>query len=160
LPDSVAAGFTIAMLLGQAVANPLLGWLADHKGHKLSLEISLLVNLASLVLAALAPSPLWFYPVFFLRGVNAAGSFLSGVSIAMEFSSSEERPTIIGLANTVPGIAGALAPLLAGWMALGTGYPILFWVTTAVGLAGYGLLHLTVKEPRVQPPAVTSTTEA
>ena len=155
MPDAVAAGFTIAMLLGQVVANPLLGWLADHKGPKLSLEISLLINIVSLVMAALAPSPVWFYPIFFLRGANQAGSFLSGVSIAMEFSSPEERPTIIGLANTVPGIAGAIAPLLGGWMALGTGYPVLFWVTTAVGLIGYALLRLTVKEPRKQPQGVT-----
>jgi MFS family permease len=148
LPDSLAAGFTIAMLAGQIVANPLLGWLADRKGHKIVLEISLIINLVSLVLAIFAPSPLWFYLIFFLKGANGAGTFLSGTSITMEFSSAEQRPTFIGLANTIPGIAGALAPILGGWLAVGTGYPILFGVSSAIGLSGLFLMMLTVREPR------------
>ena len=150
LSDGMAAGFTIAMLAGQIVANPILGWLADRKGHKIVLEISLILNLLSLVMAIFAPSPLWFYPIFFLKGANGAGTFLSGTSITMEFSSAEQRPTFIGLANTIPGMAGALAPIIGGWLALETGYTVLFGLSVVIGLAGLFLMSMTVKEPRLE----------
>ena len=148
MPDSQAASFTVLFMIGQAIANPLLGWLADKKGHKLVLEISLWVNIISLILAILAPNPAWFFVVFFFRGVNQAGNFLAGISIVMEFSEPEKRPTFIGLANTIPGIAGGIAPLLGGWMASVTGYPWLFALSAAIGVLAFGLLHWSVREPR------------
>ncbi len=158
LPDSQAASFTILYMVGQAIANPLLGTLADKKGHKLILEISLITNLLSLLLAIFSPNPTWFFAVFFLRGVNNAGNFLSGVSIVMEFGSPHNRPTLIGLVNTIPGIAGAIAPLLGGWLALSTGYPVLFIIAAGVGILGLGILRWMVKEPR-HIPVVTAMTE-
>jgi MFS family permease len=148
LLDSQAAGYTVLFMAGQAIANPLLGWLADKKGHKLILEISLVLNIASLVAAILAPSPFWFYSIFFFRGVTMAGNFLAGISIVMEFCTPSDRPTYIGLANTLPGIAGGVAPLLGGWLALQAGYPWLFAVSAVVGLAGFFMLRWFVREPR------------
>jgi MFS family permease len=148
LPDDRAAAFTVVYMIGQALANPLFGALADRQGHKVILEISLAVNIASLVLAVLSPDPLWFYLVFFLRGVNNAGSYLSGTSIVMEFGAPQNRPTLIGLANTLPGLTGGVAPLLAGWLAIYTGYPAVFVLAGVIGGAGLFCLHGLVKEPR------------
>jgi MFS family permease len=148
MPDSQAASFTILFMVGQAIANPLLGWLADKRGHKLVLEISLVLNIVSLIMAVFAPNPAWFYGIFFFRGVNQAGNFLAGISIVMEFSEPENRPTFIGLANTIPGIAGGIAPLLGGWMASVTSYPWLFALSAVIGVLAFGLLHWLVREPR------------
>ena len=72
LPDAQASGFIIALQIGLALANLFFGFLADRKGHKLSLEICMLLSVLSLVLAIIAPSPAWFFLIFFLRGaVNA-----------------------------------------------------------------------------------------
>ena len=46
-----------------------------------------------------------------------AGTFISGISIVYEFTGPENRPTYIGLANTIPGVAGSVAPLIGGWLA-------------------------------------------
>ncbi len=148
LPDHQAAAYTIAFMVGQALANPLMGLLADKKGYKLILEPSALTGILSLVLAVFSPDPLWFFAVFFLRGVNASGYYLGGISIAMEFSDPENRPTFIGLANTIPGIAGGIAPLVGGWLALMTGYPFLFAVSAAIALLGFSMLRWFVREPR------------
>ena len=43
-----------------------------------------------------------------------------------EFTEAENRPTYIGLANTIPGVAGALAPLIGGWLAGAVSYPGMF----------------------------------
>ncbi len=148
LPDSQAGGFVIAMQVGQSVSNLFFGFLADRKGHKLSLEISLLLSLVSLILALVAPSPSWFYPIFFLRGTVAAGLLISGISIVYEFTGDENRPTYIGLANTIPGVAGSLAPLIGGWLAGAAGYQWMFFLSAIIGAISLGLLRFTVREPR------------
>jgi MFS family permease len=148
LPDSQAGGFVIAMQVGQSVSNLFFGFLADRKGHKLSLEISLLLSVLSLVLAIIAPSPAWFYPVFFLRGAVLAGTLISGISIVYEFTGAENRPTYIGLANTIPGVVGSLAPLIGGWLAGAVSYQWMFILSAIIGTISLGLLRFTVREPR------------
>jgi MFS family permease len=148
LPDAKASGFIVSMQIGLALANLFFGFLADRKGHKLSLEICWLLSALSLILAIMAPSPLWFFPVFFLRGAVSAGTFISGISIIYEFTDAENRPTYIGLANTIPGIAVALAPMIGGWLAGVMGYPWMFILSAIIGVISLGLLRFSVYEPR------------
>jgi MFS family permease len=158
LPDAYAGGFVIAMQVGQAASNLFFGFLADRKGHKLTLEISLLISAISLAMAILAPGPLWFYAVFFLRGAVAAGTFISGVSIVLEFTGAENRPTYIGLANTVPGVAGSIAPLLGGWMAGAFSYQAMFIISVLTGVVSLAVMHFAVRDPRHLPPAPAAET--
>lgn len=148
LTDAYAGGFVIAMQVGTALANLFFGFLADRTGHKLSLEFAFLASALSLGLVAIAPSPLWFFPIFFLRGAVMAGSFISGISIVYEFTGADNRPTYIGLANTIPGVAGALAPLIGGWLASAAGYPVMFILSTVIAAASLAVLRFLVKEPR------------
>ena len=148
LPDAQASGFTVALQIGLALANLFFGFLADRKGHKLSLEICMAVSVLSLALAIVAPSPLWFFPIFFLRGAVNAGIFVSGISIVYEFTDAENRPTYIGLANTIPGVAGALAPLIGGWLAGALSYQAMFVLSAVIGVVSWGLLRFAVAEPR------------
>ncbi len=148
LQDATASGFTIALQVGLTLANLFFGFLADRKGHKLSLEICLLLSAVSLGLAIAAPGPLWFYAVFFLRGAVQAGTFISGISIVYEFTDADNRPTYIGLANTIPGVAGAIAPLIGGWLAGAVSYQAMFILSTVIGVMGWALLRFAVREPR------------
>lgn len=148
LPDSEAGGFTGAMLIGQSLFNLLFGALADRKGHKLVLELSMLLSALAVGLASLAPAPGWFYAVFALIGASTAGFYLSGVMIVFEFSAPKMRPTYIGLTNTVIGSVSALAPIVGGWLADWMGYRVLFAVAFAIGLVGFALLRWSVREPR------------
>jgi MFS family permease len=148
LTDAQAAGFTIAMQVGIALSNLFFGLLADRKGHKLSLEICYLISAVSLILAILAPSAGWFYLVFFLRGALNGGTFVSGISIVYEFTTAESRPTYLGLANTLPGVAGFIAPLIGGWLAGAASYPAMFALAALLGLASWGVLKFAVAEPR------------
>ena len=148
MPDAEASGFTVAMQIGLALANLFFGFLADRKGHKLSLEISWLLSALSLILAIIAPSPLWFFLIFFLRGAVSAGTFISGFSIVYEFTSAENRPTYIGLANTIPGVAGSIAPLIGGWLAGAVSYQAMFILSAIIGTVSWVLLRFAVREPR------------
>jgi MFS family permease len=148
LADAEAGGFIVILQIGLALANLFFGFLADRKGHKLSLEICWLLSLLALVLALVAPGPAWFCLVFFLRGAVEAGTLISGFSIVYEFTDAENRPTYIGLANTLPGVAVSVAPLIGGWLAGVLSYPAMFFLSACLGAAGWGLLRLTVVEPR------------
>jgi MFS family permease len=148
LPDAQAGGFMIALQVGLTLANLFFGFFSDHKGHKMSLEICLALSTLTLLLAILAPSPWWFFPIFFLRGAVNAGSIISGISIVYEFTGAEDRPTYIGLANTIPGMAGSIAPLIGGWLAGAISYRWMFILSAAIGAAGWVLLRFAVREPR------------
>jgi len=148
ISDGRAATYNIALLIGQSLANLLLGFLADRKGHKLVLEISILSNITCFILALLASSPVWFYAIFALRGINLAGNFISGLSLPFEFSEPQNRPTFIGLASTLPGVAGTIAPLLGGILAGIAGYPPLFAITTVIAIASLGMMRWLVRDPR------------
>ncbi len=148
LPDAQASGFTIALQVGLALSNLFFGFLADRKGHKLSLEICSLLSILALVLAIIAPGPLWFFLIFFLRGAVNAGTFISGISIVYEFTDADNRPTYIGLANTIPGIAGGIAPLIGGWLAGAVSYQAMFILAAIIGATSLVLLRFAVREPR------------
>jgi MFS family permease len=148
LPDAEASGFTLALQVGLALANLFFGFLSDRKGHKLSLEICLALSALSFALAIFAPSSFWFFPVFFLRGAVSAGTFISGISIVYEFTDAENRPTYIGLANTIPGVAGSAAPLIGGWLAGAISYQVVFILSAVIGTIGWVLLRFAVREPR------------
>jgi MFS family permease len=148
LTDAYAAGYTVVLQTGLALANLFFGFLSDRKGHKLSLEICMALSVLSFVLAVFAPSAWWFFPIFFLRGAINAGSFISGISIVYEFTDAENRATYIGLSNTLPGFAGAVAPLIGGWLAGAVSYQAMFTLSTVLGIICWVLLRFSVQDPR------------
>ena len=94
------------------------------------------------------PSPWWFFPIFFLSGAVSAGTFISGISIVYEFTDAENRPTYIGLANTIPGIVVSVAPLIGGWLAGAMSYRFMFILSAIIGVVSWALLRFAVREPR------------
>lgn len=114
--EGEAGLLTATWMATQTIANPLLGFWGDHRGHKSVLEVVALCSMASMAVALAAPSPGWFYVVFALAGVNLAGTLLSGLSIVMEFAPPEDRPTYIGLASTLMAPVAGIGPLLGGWL--------------------------------------------
>jgi MFS family permease len=102
----------------------------------------------ALVLAILAPGHRWFFLVFFLSGAANAGTFISGIAIVYEFTEAENRPTYIGLANTILGVIVAVAPLIGGWLAWVMSYRAMFILAALFGAVSWALLRFAVREPR------------
>jgi MFS family permease len=136
------------LLAGQSLSNLLFGPLADRRGHKLVLETSLLIASLAMCLAILAPSPAWMYPVFAAVGALTASDVVSGVNIALEFGPADDRPTYIGLANTIPGLTAVFAPLIGGWIASRSDYQAAFLTAVVLNVAALAFLHWMVTEPR------------
>ncbi len=76
---------------------------------------------------------------------------LLGSAIVYEFSGAEDRAVYLGLANTLPGLVGALAPLLGGLLGSFFGYPVMFALSAAMALAGWAVYRFGVSDPRHSP---------
>jgi len=147
-------GLLTAILIGsQAVMNLVWGIVADRKGHKVVLCGAALFMAAAaftaLAATALpgAASPAWLWVAFALLGTSMSGNAVSKMNIILEFCAPADRPTYIGLTNTLLAPA-MLAPILGGWLATWAGYRGLFTVAVAFSFLGTLLLAFWVREPR------------
>jgi MFS family permease len=141
--------FTAALVGGQALMNPLWGLVADRLGHKAVLAGGAGSLALSALVTAAAGSAGWLVLTFCLLGAYLAGDTVSNMNIILEFCAPEERPTYIGLTNTLLAPVTTLAPLLGGWLASVAGYPPLFVVALLAATLGSALLILWVREPRL-----------
>lgn len=167
--DGRGVGLLTAVLVGtQAVLNPTSGLLADRVGHKTVLAAAaffvVLAPLSALVYggtgaagpegtALASPFVLGNVPIgllitFVFLGTYLAADHTSSLPIILEFSPPEDRPTYVGLTNTVlaPILIGA--PILGGWLAGAAGYLVMFRVALVVGTVGLILMVFWVREPR------------
>ena len=63
---------------------------------------------------------------------------VAGMSMIMEFSTSEEVPTFVALANTLLAVPILVAPILGGWLVDTAGYQALFVVALSLYRPGLG----------------------
>jgi MFS family permease len=142
-------GIMTALLMAtQILANPVMGWFGDRRGHRLILEIGVLCAMTSAILAWLAPTANWFYLVFIMAGIASATLWTIPMAMTIEFCGESERPAYIGMANTFIAPFTFLAPLLGGWLADMAGFPAAFLASAFFGLATAIVLHVAVSDPR------------
>lgn len=147
VPDGTVGLYTLALLIGQTLANAAAGFLADRTGHKLPLELGSVLLAAAYLLAWLAPTANWYFIVFVLLGLGTGAAVVSGTMIVLEFSPADRRPTYTGLINTAMGVLGMVSPLIGAWLATRS-YDLLFALSALFCLAGFIGLRRWVREPR------------
>ena len=102
--------------------------------------------------ALLAPSAIWLVAVYVLLGIYTGADYVAGLNIILEFSPPEDRPTYIGLTNSLLAPSLTLGPLLGGWLAGILGYNGLFLTALVIVLIGGLMMTLLVREPRKRRP--------
>ncbi|XSG74220.1 MFS transporter [Herpetosiphon llansteffanensis] len=148
LDDQTAGIMTAIYLITQTIANPIMGWLGDRIGYRRVMEFGALLALAAGVGAWLAPVLGWFYLIFALAGIANVALWTITMSMTLEFGSLAERPSYIGLANTLVAPATLVAPLIGGWLADSAGYTYTFAVAAAGGLLTWLILRFGVRDPQ------------
>ncbi len=141
---------TSVWMISQVAANPVLGWLADRWSRKYILEMGAVSAMFSAVLAWLAPNIGTFFIVVILAGIASTAFWTIGMTLTLDFGKDEEKPTYVGLANTLIAPATILAPLIGGWLADQAGYSITFLSAAMASLATVVVLHYTVHDKRVE----------
>ncbi len=139
---------------GLIVANLLWSFLSNRVGNRtlliVAVSLGLVVSLGAVLYAAeLLPLPAWsFGAIFFLSAAVDSGVGNGGINYALEIVPEPERPTYIGLMNSilagaliVAGVAGSLRDLI--------GYHGLYLVTAVVALLSLVMI-LRLPEPRRQ----------
>jgi MFS family permease len=153
--DEVTAGYlTAALTISQTVANAGMGWLGDRIGHRWMLIVGAGAATLSSVIAWLAPSLAWFFPIFILSGFANVSIWTNGMTMTVDFSDEKERPFYIGLAQTLTAPVTIIAPLIGGWIADTLGFVITFAVSALLSVVMTLILIFMVKEPRIFHPTV------
>ena len=147
--DVVTAGWLTATLtIAQTVGNIFMGWLGDRFGHRLMLILGALAITFSSLLAWWAPSLGWFYLIFILAGLANVAIWTIGMAITVEFGTEVERPTYIGLSNTLVAPFSIVAPLVGGWMVDAISYQSMFISAAVLGVMTAIVLTFLVRNPR------------
>jgi len=147
--DVVTAGYLTATLtIAQTIGNAGMGWLSDKFGHRLMLILGAVAGSASSAMAWMASSIVWFYPIFLLTGLTYVAMWTIGMTMTVDFGNESERPTYIGLSQTLTAPATILAPLLGGWIADSAGFIPTFSISTLLSIVVIVILIFLVKDPR------------
>jgi MFS family permease len=160
MSEGTAGLMTAILLIAQVAFSPLMGRLGDRWSHRGVMMLGGLGAAASSMLAWLATSVGWFYPVFFLAAIAIVAVWTIPLALTVKFAQEHERPLYIGLSNTVSAPATILAPILGGWIADTAGYHAMFLVSTVSGLLMAAALLFLVKDPeKARQPLPTGETE-
>ena len=150
-PDSFIGIFLTAQTIGRAVAGLVLGAVAGRFGSHRVIQISvgleiLAVSVALGLTLRQGASLAWVYPLMFaVIGVVEGSVVLGYFNYVLEISPSDDRPTYMGLTNTLAGLL-VVMPLIGGWLLEWTSYTTLFALTTA-GVAPAVLLSFALPRP-------------
>lgn len=142
---------TAVLVASQAVMSMVWGVIGDRSGHKVVLTGAAFALALAALNTLLAPSQAWLILSFVLLGASSSGDAVSGLNIILEFAAPEDRPTYIGLTNTLLALPIVLAPILGGWLATVAGFPALLGAAALLATTGSALLAFWVHEPRRQP---------
>jgi MFS family permease len=153
LPVSSIGLFAGASTLGVAIAGIVLGIVADRVGSHRVIQITTWLAVAVPVLALAIHAGLFgstkafVYPVLYVvLGMEEGSIMLGFLNYVLEIAPPGQRPTYMGLTNTITGLLIAV-PLVGGLLLQMTSYPVLF-ALTAIGTLGGALLSLRLPNPR------------
>jgi MFS family permease len=156
LPAQVAGRYTSISVAGSILAAVAMGWVNERYGSKRVIQTSIglatSVPLIALIVPRLLTTPTalaWGYSLVFLAMSATMSSMMPGwMSYVLEYAPEQERPTYVGLTNTLNGIA-TLFSTLGGLILLWTNnnYSALF-VITFLGLLLAWPLPFGLPEPR------------
>lgn len=120
---------TATLLIVQVISNPVLGWLSDRWGKRNAFLSGAISAGISAFLAALAQEDWIFFLVFLFMGIANSAYWTIGIAYSLEFGDETEKPTYVGLSNTLVSPSILIAPLMGGWLANMGGYRLTFWIS-------------------------------
>jgi MFS family permease len=146
--DTLTIGWMTSILfITSVITNPIMGYLADHWKRRPILIIGALTAALAAFLASVITNQYWFSIVFLLNGVAGATIWNTSMTFAMEFGAEEDRPTFIGMSNTLIAPSAIFAPIIGGWLADNFNFGSTFIVSTVLCLLTAGILRFVVSDP-------------
>lgn len=149
--DAITAGYlTAALTITQTFANAGMGWLGDRIGHRAMLIFGTTSAVISSIIAWYATSVLWLYPAFIMSAFANVAVWTISITFTVDFGTVTERPTYIGLSNTLITPATILAPIIGGWLIESVGFGSTFIISAIIATITALILIFIIKDPRVK----------
>ncbi len=149
LSESEAAGaFVLAATLGNALASPVIGWLGDRHGYKLTLLIGAALGPVALALTLKAQTATVFCVMFALLGGVMFTDWLSAFNLTIELCPDDDKTIYQALYGTLVIPLRLIYPLIASLLVRELGIAAVFRATLAMQLLGVAAAALIVREPR------------
>ena len=126
------------------IANPILGWVADHWSHRRVFEFGAIAAGLSSLIILIAPTEGWFVAIMILDGIAGTAFWTIGIAYTLEFGDDHSRPTYVGIANTLGAPIAILSPIIGGVLADHAGYSATFILSIGLSLITAIVLHFFV----------------
>jgi len=133
----------------------LLGGAAgDLYGRRRVMQLGIFLFMLASILCALAPSLAIFLAARALQGIGAALLLPNSLATLSAAFSGEKRGRAVGTWAAAGAIAGAVAPLLGGWLVDGPGWHFIFLLNIpfALGALALGWLYVPESQNEQRPP--------
>jgi MFS family permease len=146
--DTLTIGWMTSLLfMTSVITNPIMGYLADHWKRRSILILGSVAGAVSAYLAFMITDQYLFFIVFLLYGIAGATIWNTCMTFAMEYGTEQNRPTYIGMSNTLTAPSAILAPIIGGWLADTFSYETTFIVSTALCIITILILQFLVTDP-------------
>jgi EmrB/QacA subfamily drug resistance transporter len=145
---SILAWAINAYLLPLGALILLGGSLGDHFGRRRLFLIGLVFFAAASILCAVAPTFFWLLAGRSAQGLGAALLMPNSLAILGGAFSGEERGRAIGTWAAIGAVAGAVGPIVGGWLIDTIGWRVIFLVNIPVALAAGYLAYKFVAEQK------------
>lgn len=99
LDESYVGVFTMTLVGAQVLSGAVLGWIADRKGHKVSLLLCAASTAAATAAALISGSLTFYFIVFFFVGVNLGAEGITRYNFVERCSTESDRPMYVGIMN-------------------------------------------------------------
>lgn len=150
--DSTWVGvYTGSLAATQALMYLVWGGIADRFGHKTVLVCGASALVVGNIVGFFAQSPFVYTVSFVGMGLFLAAEMVSRMNITLEFCKPEDRPTFIGITNTVVAPSVAIAPIIGGVIAGLLGYRGLIGLGAGVLFFAVAGMVFAVTDPRALP---------
>ena len=149
LPEGIIGGFVMAQALAGVASSALMGLVSERWGPRYVIRIGTAASVTGPLFALVVHlvGGAWLvqaYPLVYVGlGVMNSTIMLGFSNYLMEIAPDANRPSYIGLCNTIVGVT-AVAPTLGGWLLASTSYTTLFGLTALIVAIGF-LLSLGLK---------------
>jgi len=123
-----------ACLLGMALGQLFVGPISDSTGRRKPLFMALIFFTLASICCAAAKTGNSFIALRFAQGLGGAGGIVLARAMACDLFRGPELTNFMSLLMAVNGIAPITGPLLGGWLASLSGWPLIFYFLTGFGV--------------------------
>jgi len=148
LSASILGVYTMIIIISQSLSGILWGYIGDKFGYKIPMVISTILILIQGLIALFVNHPVSIMIISATIGFVYSAMYICHANIIFEIAPPEETSLFIGLSNSLIAPIIGTAPILAGAIIEGLGYPQLFIAVAVSAVFAFVVSVFGFKEPR------------